>query len=239
MPGEVSSSEAPVGDIATAIMHVDGLLRRAHAAAAGGDGQADALPFLLSLDEQRDAFDGTCSLIYLFTTVFREAAEAEGEDVLADVVPELVRTLGYMKESVAPAVVPMMAAMVTAAALGMSPNLWRLRYGSWRPEDIKRFRRQPWSWPRSSTAPPAAATRRCGWSWTPWNAPSVRTAKAVRRDFSGRFASYRAFDESGCPRDGDQGLRLPVPAGDGPGDLLSAIVTGAGLGLSCQCRLPG
>jgi hypothetical protein len=137
MPEVTSGSDAPVGDIATAIMHVDALLRRAHAEAAGGDGQADAPPVLLSLDEQRDAFDGTCSLIYLFTTVFREAAEAEGEDVLATVVPELVRTLGYMKENAAPAAIPMMAAMVTAAALGMSPNLWRLRYGSWQPKDIK------------------------------------------------------------------------------------------------------
>jgi hypothetical protein len=137
MPGEVIGSEAPAGDIATAIMHIDGLLRRAHAAAADGSGQADAPPVLLSLDEQRDAFDGTCSLIYLFTTVFREAAEAEGEDVLATVVPELVRTLGYMKENVAAAAIPMMAAMVTAAALGMSPNLWRLRYGPWQPEDVK------------------------------------------------------------------------------------------------------
>jgi hypothetical protein len=134
--GDVSGSETPAGDIATAIMHVDGLLRRAHAAAVDS-GQADAPPFLLSLDERRDAFDGICSLIYLFTTAFREAAEAEGEDVLAEIVPELVRVLGYMKENVAPAAVPMMVAMVTAASLGMSPNEWRLRYGSWQPEDVK------------------------------------------------------------------------------------------------------
>ena len=36
MPEEVSGSDVPAGDIATAIMHVDGLLRRARAAAAGG-----------------------------------------------------------------------------------------------------------------------------------------------------------------------------------------------------------
>jgi hypothetical protein len=54
---------------------------------ADGDGQAGAPSFLLSLDEQRDVFNGTCSLIYLFTTVFREAAEADGEDVLAEIVP--------------------------------------------------------------------------------------------------------------------------------------------------------
>jgi hypothetical protein len=131
-----SGSDAPAGDVVTAIMHVDGLLRRAHAAADGGGGQAGAPAFVLSLDEQGDVFDGICSLIYLFTTVFREAAEAEGEDVVADVVPDLLRTLGYMRENVAPAAIPMMAAMVTASALGMSPNLWRLRYGPWQPEDV-------------------------------------------------------------------------------------------------------
>lgn len=137
MPETISGSDAPVGDIATAITHLDALLRRTHAAAAGRDWQAQVPPVQLSLDEQRDAFDGTCSLIYLFTTVFRQEAEARGEDVLADVVPGLVRALGYMKESVAPAAIPMMTAMVTASALGISPNLWRLRYGPWQPEDIK------------------------------------------------------------------------------------------------------
>jgi hypothetical protein len=97
MPEEAGSSDAPAGDIATAITHIDGLLRRAHAEAAGGDGQPDAPPFLLSPDEQRDRFDGACSLICLFTTVFRRAAEAGGGDVLAALVPGLVRAFGCMR----------------------------------------------------------------------------------------------------------------------------------------------
>jgi hypothetical protein len=49
MPEEASSSDAPAGGIATAVTHIDGLLRRAHAEAAGGDGQPDAPPFLTTV----------------------------------------------------------------------------------------------------------------------------------------------------------------------------------------------
>jgi hypothetical protein len=38
---------------------------------------------------------------------------------------------------VVPEAIPVMAAMVTAAAPGMSPDRWRLRYGPWQPGETK------------------------------------------------------------------------------------------------------
>jgi hypothetical protein len=79
---------------------------------------------------------GYCTIIYLFNTGWRKACEAHAKDVLAEIVPGVIARLREMTRSVAPSAIPTMAAMMTAAAIEASPNLWRAQYGDWRPEEL-------------------------------------------------------------------------------------------------------
>jgi hypothetical protein len=75
--------------------------------------------------------DGTCTLIYMFMTWLRKAHEEHEKDVIEYVVPSLVATMRMMPKSVRPEAIPMMAGLVIAAGIGLSPNLWRAQYGDW------------------------------------------------------------------------------------------------------------
>ena len=55
---------------------------------------------------------------------------------LAEIIPVIVSRLRLMTRNVAPSVIPTMAAMITASAMGISPQLWRCQYGDWRGEEL-------------------------------------------------------------------------------------------------------
>ena len=83
-----------------------------------------------------DVLDGYCTIIYLFITMWRKAAEASGADLLADVLPGVITRLREMTRNVAPSTIPTMAAMMTAAVIGASPTLWRAQFGDWQSEEL-------------------------------------------------------------------------------------------------------
>jgi hypothetical protein len=156
MPRDISAARARTGDVVTAIMHIDSLLKQIHGAASeqpGSSGQEGrgngqegtsseqagqpGTEFVLSsLEDEQNLLDGICTLIYMFMTAFRKACQECGKDVLAEVIPRVVFQLRHMPKNVAPATVPSMAAMMTAAAMELSPNLWREQYGPWSPEEL-------------------------------------------------------------------------------------------------------
>jgi hypothetical protein len=55
--------------------------------------------------------------------------------VLKTAVPGVVATLRQMRKNVAPSTIPTMAAMLTAAAMDLSPNAWRLQFGDCGPSN--------------------------------------------------------------------------------------------------------
>ncbi|MZD03832.1 hypothetical protein GTW43_01875, partial [Streptomyces sp. SID5785] len=80
--------------------------------------------------------DGTCTLVYMFTQWLRQAHEDQGKDVIEYVVPTLVESMRMMPKSVRPEVIPTMVGLVVAAGIGLSPNLWRGRYGDWAEDEL-------------------------------------------------------------------------------------------------------
>jgi hypothetical protein len=126
---------APVGDVGTALLIMDSRLRQIRDDRAEADAEERRLveQFLRSFDGEAagEVLDGVCTLIYLFMEWLRKAHEAHDRDVLEHVVPYLVGTMRNMPRSVKPEAIPTMAGMLTAAAIGLSPTLWRKQYGAW------------------------------------------------------------------------------------------------------------
>lgn len=135
MSPSLDPSHAPVGDVATALMQVDARLARLRApgAVVHDPETEDMLASVTSLDE---LIDGYCTLIYMYVTSLRLAHEAAGREVIQDVVPTVVQTLRRMTKSVTPEAIPTMAALVTAAAIQVSPSLWRHQFGTWAKEEL-------------------------------------------------------------------------------------------------------
>lgn len=142
---EVSSrfgpDHAPAGDVGTALMVIDSRLARLRSDAARAEAEQEELlsQFFGSFDAEsaNAVIDGTCTLIYLYMRWLREADEAQDGDVLEHVLPYVVGTMQMMKRSVRPETIPTMAAMMTAAVIGLSPTLWREQYGPWREAEPK------------------------------------------------------------------------------------------------------
>lgn len=133
---DISAARAPAGDIATAIMDIDSILRRIHAAGESGSAGLGAEDVIETEQQARDVLDGYCTVIYLFLTMWRKTAEASGKDLVAEVIGGVVTRLRQMTRNVAPSAIPTMAAMMTAAAMEASPTLWRAQFGDWRVEEL-------------------------------------------------------------------------------------------------------
>jgi hypothetical protein len=119
-----------------AIMEIDSRLRAMH------DGAAPRDPELVTgtPEAAERLIDGYLTVVYLFVTWFCRSYEAGGrdrEDALGRVVAMLVSRLKVMTVNVRPAAIPTMVALVTACALGVSPNRWRGQYGDgWYRDEI-------------------------------------------------------------------------------------------------------
>lgn len=140
---DISAAGTPIGDVATAIMDIDSTLNRVRGTGGGPPDQQPARGENLAaglvihtIDEAREVLTGYCTVIYLFIVAWRKACEACGKDVLAEIVPGIVDRLRIMTRTVAPSTIPTMAAMMTAAAMDASPDLWRAQFGEWRPEEL-------------------------------------------------------------------------------------------------------
>ncbi|MBB1247188.1 hypothetical protein GL263_27110 [Streptomyces durbertensis] len=135
MSSPFDPQHASVGDVGAALLLVDSRLKSVRDGGSGSDPEQRALTqqFIASLGPEgaNDVLEGTCTLIYTFMAWLRLAHEDHGEDVIECVVPNLVASLRMMPKSVRPEAVPMMAGLVVAAAVGLSPNLWREQYGEW------------------------------------------------------------------------------------------------------------
>ncbi|GAA3981064.1 hypothetical protein GCM10023085_74240 [Actinomadura viridis] len=125
---------APVGDLGTALLILDSRLKQVREERREDPAERELIErFLRSfdLDAADDVLNGACSLIYLYMEWLRQAHEANESDVMEHVVPYVVDTLRKMPRSVRPEAIPTMSAMLTAAAIGVSPTLWRRQYGPW------------------------------------------------------------------------------------------------------------
>jgi len=154
--------EGPVGDVVTAILQVDSRLKVIHRkieASSGGEpadelttaaglaasSSRDALgdldvSVLRSPEDARDLLDGYCTVVFVIVAwacARREASGGRPEDALSSVVHMLFARLRLLKKAVAPSAIPTMVALVTAAALGGSPQRWREQYGHvWSGADV-------------------------------------------------------------------------------------------------------
>ncbi|MET9451165.1 hypothetical protein [Streptomyces cinerochromogenes] len=126
---------APAGDVGAALMVIDSRLRAVY------DGRTETDPEQQQLIDQfaaslgpgglEDLLDGACTLIYMYMRWLRLAYEDHDKDVIEYVVPNLVATMRMMPKSVRPEAIPIMAGLVIAAGLDLSPGLWRRQYGDW------------------------------------------------------------------------------------------------------------
>nr|WP_222109276.1 hypothetical protein [Streptomyces cupreus] len=57
-------------------------------------------------------------------------------DVIERVVPNVVVSMCMMPRSIRPEVIPTMAGLLVAAGTGLSPSLWRKRYGDWTADEM-------------------------------------------------------------------------------------------------------
>lgn len=140
MTPDMSAGRAPAGDVTAAILEIDSMLKRINGTATSTPPDLSG-SLIATPADAAGLLDGFCTLLYLFITAFRKACEASGKDVLAETVPFVVGTLRAMTKGVAPKAVPVMAAMMTAAAMGLSPSLWRAGYGPWRPAELTALER--------------------------------------------------------------------------------------------------
>ncbi|WP_329126940.1 hypothetical protein [Streptomyces sp. NBC_01465] len=135
MTSPCDPQNAPVGDVATAIMIIDSKIAAVHSDTPGPDPElgalADQFTASVSAEEAEDVLDGACTLIYVFMKWLRECYEAHDQEVIEAVVPHLVATMRRMPKSVPPEAIPTMAGLVIAAGNGLSPGLWRAQYGEW------------------------------------------------------------------------------------------------------------
>jgi hypothetical protein len=126
--------------VGAALMLIDSRLRSVHKDRTDADPEQEDLARQLisslgpgGLD---DVLDGACTLIFLYVKWLREAHEAHDKDVIEYVVPTLVTTLRRMTRSIPPEAIPTMSGMVIAAAIGLSPTLWRQQYGDWKKTEL-------------------------------------------------------------------------------------------------------
>jgi hypothetical protein len=162
-PGVDALGEGPVGDIVTAILQVDSRLKaiyRRIEASSRGTEPADELTAVAGLatstsrdalgrldvsvvktaEDARELLDGYCTVVFVivqWAMASGEEPEAKPEDALATVVRMLFSRLRLLKRAVPSASVPTMIALVTAAAMGHSPQRWREQYGHvWSEGDV-------------------------------------------------------------------------------------------------------
>lgn len=140
MSSSCDPRHAPVGDVSAALLLIDSRLKAVHGAPAEADPAERALTdqYVASLGPSGldDLLDGTCTLIYMFMQWLHKAHEDHGKDVIEYVVPPLVESMKLMPRSVRPEVIPTMTGLVVAAGIGLSPNLWRARYGDWTEDEL-------------------------------------------------------------------------------------------------------
>jgi hypothetical protein len=139
MGPDISGARGEVGDVATAIMEIDSYLNRIHGTGAGsgqGGDELDAGQVVPTVTQARAVLTGYCTVIYMFMALWRKVSEDTGKDLLGEVIFGIVTRLGDMTRTVAVSAVPTMAAMMTAAAIGASPDLWREQFGDWREEEL-------------------------------------------------------------------------------------------------------
>jgi hypothetical protein len=128
-------ADAPVGDISTAMLHVDSMLKKIRGEPASAEaGQLDEM-WLASGVHFRTLIQGFGSLVYAYMIWLRKAHEAADKDVLEAIVPYTVSMLGQMTR-VSKETIPAMTGMIIAAAIGLSPTLWREHYGPWSREEL-------------------------------------------------------------------------------------------------------
>jgi hypothetical protein len=140
MAPDMSAARAPAGDVVGAILEIDSMLKKVNGTARAEDSDL-GFPLVGSATEASDLLDGLCTLLELFVTAFRQACEVAAQDVLAETVPYVIDRLRGMRRGVQPEAIPAMAGLMTAAALGLSPSLWRASYGPWRREELPALER--------------------------------------------------------------------------------------------------
>ncbi|WP_329127208.1 hypothetical protein [Streptomyces sp. NBC_01465] len=135
MTSPCDPQNAPVGDVATAIMIIDSRIASVHNDAPGPDPElgvlSDQFIASVSAEEADDILDGACTLIYVFMKWLRECYEDHDQEVIEAVVPHFVATMRMMPKTFPPEVIPTMAGLVIAAGNGLGPGLWRAQYGDW------------------------------------------------------------------------------------------------------------
>jgi hypothetical protein len=138
MSPDISGSRGDVGDVATAIMEIDSCLKRIQGTGTGKQGLPElaAEQIVPTAAQAREVLVGYCTVIYLFITLWRKASESSGKDLMAEVISSTVDRLQMMTRTVAPSTIPTMAALMTAAGMQASPNLWRAQFGDWRAEEL-------------------------------------------------------------------------------------------------------
>ncbi|MGW1836835.1 hypothetical protein [Streptomyces sp. BBFR2] len=126
---------APVGDVGTALLMIDSRLKSIYDRTDEDDPEQRALNDRLAAsmgpDGADEVLDGACTLIYMYMQWLRRAHEEHDKDVIEYVVPHLVATMRMMTRSIRPEAIPTMSGLLVAAALDLSPNLWRKQYGYW------------------------------------------------------------------------------------------------------------
>jgi hypothetical protein len=140
MASAFSPEHAPVGDLGTALLILDSRLKELSDGACAPDpAKRELVEQLLrsyDLNGVKDVLDGACSLIYLFMEWLRQVHEDNQGDVMEYVVPYVVDTMRRMPRSIRPEAIPTMTGMLTAAAIGLSPTLWRKQFGPWTPAEL-------------------------------------------------------------------------------------------------------
>lgn len=135
MSASLDPAFAPIGDVGTALLLVDSRLAQLAKADATPDPERCELVerTLESFGPKaaQDVLDGACTLMYLYVDWLRKSLEAHGQDPMEYIVPYVASGLRAMRKSVKPEAIPTMVGMLTACVLGLSPTLWRRRYGGW------------------------------------------------------------------------------------------------------------
>ena len=129
MAPDDSAVGTSIDNARAAIIQIDSLYKRAHGISGVADGVLDAA-LSTKTDQARDLLDGYCTIINMFITGWREALPDHEMDVLSGLIPVMVSRFRQMTTTVAPSTIPTMAAVMTAAAIVVSPNLWRAQHST-------------------------------------------------------------------------------------------------------------
>lgn len=87
MAPDIGAAHAPAGDVATVMMDIDSMLKRIHRSSNAGDSGPSTEDLIDTPEQAWDVLSGCCTVIYLFITMWRKAAAASGNDLLADIIP--------------------------------------------------------------------------------------------------------------------------------------------------------